>query len=112
MLSHDTEYICFLVYKLSKESQGTHCPVKVRDLLHRKPKEPEIIYLTTPKPWNLHDITRVPKEREDGWMEVHVSKFNLNYEVEDNCLQVKLKFISFEGTMPGLIVNGLEFRPA
>ncbi|XP_071719684.1 uncharacterized protein [Rutidosis leptorrhynchoides] len=90
-----------------------HCPVKVRDLLHSENKEPEIIYLTTPKPWNLYNHTRVPKEREDGWMEVQVSKFDLNRELDqDDCLFVNLKFISYEGTLPGLIVNGLEFRPA
>ncbi|XP_071717767.1 F-box protein At2g02240-like [Rutidosis leptorrhynchoides] len=104
--------MCFLVFKLSKESQGMYCPVKVRDLLHHENKEPEIIYLSNQKKWNSHDFTRVPKEREDGWMEVHVSKFDLNRELDqDGCLRVRLKFISYEGTMPGLVVNGLEFRP-
>ncbi|XP_071740261.1 F-box protein At2g02240-like [Rutidosis leptorrhynchoides] len=113
MLSSDTKYTCFLVFKLSKESQGMNGPVKVRDLLHRENKDPEIIYFTNPNPWNLNDVTRVPEEREDGWMEVRVSKFDLNRELDqDDCLLVNLKFKSYEGTMSGLSVSGLEFRPA
>ncbi|CAI9260025.1 unnamed protein product [Lactuca saligna] len=39
MLSPDTEYACYLVFKLSDKCRGLHCPVKVRDLLHRNNKE-------------------------------------------------------------------------
>lgn len=112
MLSQDTEYACYLVFKLSEKCQGLHCPVEVRDLLHRENKEAEIIYFKSPsRPWNIHDITRVPEQREDGWMEVNVWKFNSQQEIKNNCIPVKLKFISYEGTVSGLIVCGLEFRP-
>nr|GEZ73852.1 bZIP transcription factor 53-like [Tanacetum cinerariifolium] len=37
--------------------------------------------------------------------------FESSDEVENDCGPVKLKFISYEGTMSGLIVEGLEFRP-
>ncbi|PWA69511.1 Protein kinase, ATP binding site-containing protein [Artemisia annua] len=111
MLSRDTEYACFLVFKITENCHGLQCPVKVLDLLHQENKEAEAIYLTSPSPWNIHDITRVSKQREDGWMEVNVWQFNSSDEVENDCVPVNLKFISYEGTMSGLIVGGLEFRP-
>ncbi|CAH1442237.1 unnamed protein product [Lactuca virosa] len=70
MLSRDTDYTCYLVFKLSEKCRGLHCPVKVRNLLHRNKKEVEIIYFRSPKPWNLHDTNQAPQQRPDGWMEV------------------------------------------
>ncbi|GJR54710.1 kinase-like domain, phloem protein 2-like protein [Tanacetum coccineum] len=32
MLSSDTPYVCYLVFKLSEKFQGLHCPVKVEDV--------------------------------------------------------------------------------
>ncbi|GKB65961.1 kinase-like domain, phloem protein 2-like protein [Tanacetum coccineum] len=76
MLSADTEYVCYLVFKLSEEYQGLHNPVRARDLLHRENKEAEFFYFINPSPLNINDITRVPQEREDGWTEIQVWKFN------------------------------------
>ncbi|GJY45861.1 kinase-like domain, phloem protein 2-like protein [Tanacetum coccineum] len=111
MLSPDTEYVCYLLYKLSENCQGMHCPVKVRDILHQENKEAEFLYFITPEPSNIHDITRVPKQREDGWMEIQLWKFNSAHEFKDDSLSMNMKFTSHEGTMSGLIVCGLEFRP-
>ncbi|GKC91942.1 kinase-like domain, phloem protein 2-like protein, partial [Tanacetum coccineum] len=111
MLSPDTEYVCCLMFKLSENCQGMHCPVKVRDVLHQENKEAEFLYFITPEPSNLHDITRVPKQREDGWMEIQLWKFNSAHEFKDDSLSMNMKFTSLEGTMSGLIVCGLEFRP-
>ncbi|CAH1442266.1 unnamed protein product [Lactuca virosa] len=44
MLSWDTNYVCYLVFKLSDTCRGLHCPVKVRDLPHFENKDDEIIY--------------------------------------------------------------------
>ena len=111
MLSSDTEYVCYLVFKLSEKVQGLHCPVKVRDVLHQENNEAEFVYFITPSPLNINDITRVPKQREDGWMEIQVWKFNSTHEFKDDSLSMNMKFTSHEGTMSGLIVCGLEFRP-
>ena len=59
--------MCYLVFKLSEKCHGLHCPVKVRDVLHWKNKEIGLLYFRTPDPWNIHDNTRVPKKRGDGW---------------------------------------------
>nr|XP_043614249.1 F-box protein At2g02240-like [Erigeron canadensis] len=111
MLSQDTEYVCYLVFKISEESHGLQCPVKVRDLLHPENKKAEFIYFISPSPWNLHDITRVPEQREDGWMEVSVGRFNSTRDLQGDCALVNLKFTSYEGPMSGVILCGLEFRP-
>ncbi|GJZ09418.1 kinase-like domain, phloem protein 2-like protein, partial [Tanacetum coccineum] len=111
MLSPDTEYVCYLLFKLSANCQGMHCPVKGRDVLHQENNEAEFFYFSTPSPVNIHDITRVPKQREDGWMEIQVWKFNSACEFKDDTLSMNMKFASLEGTMFGLIVCGLEFRP-
>ncbi|KAL7619050.1 hypothetical protein Lser_V15G01742 [Lactuca serriola] len=66
MLSQDTEYACHLVFKLSEKCHGLHCPVKVRNLLHRNNKEVGIVYLRSPTPWNLHDTDQAPEQRADG----------------------------------------------
>ncbi|KAL7618475.1 hypothetical protein Lser_V15G01734 [Lactuca serriola] len=110
-LSSDTEYACYLVFKLSEKCQGLHCPVIVRDLLqNRKNKEKGIIYFRSPSACNVNDTDRVPKEREDGWMEVNVWKFNSSNEIRDDCVFINLKLICYEGTMSGLSISSIEFR--
>nr|GFA36716.1 protein kinase-like domain, phloem protein 2-like protein [Tanacetum cinerariifolium] len=111
MLSPDTEYVCYLVFKVSEEYQGLRNPVRVRDLLHQENNEAEFVYFINPSPLNINDITRVPQEREDGWMEIQVWKFYSTYEFKDDSLSMNMKFTSHEGTMSGLIICGLECRP-
>ncbi|GKA44478.1 kinase-like domain, phloem protein 2-like protein [Tanacetum coccineum] len=55
-------------------------------------------------PLNINDITRVPKQREDGWMEIELWKFNSGHELENDSHSVHMKFTNQEGTMSGLIV--------
>ncbi|GJT47707.1 kinase-like domain, phloem protein 2-like protein [Tanacetum coccineum] len=111
LLSPDTGYVCYLLFKLSENCQGMHCPVKVRDVLHQENQEAEFLYFITPEPSNIHDITRVPKQRKDGWMEIQLWKFNSTHEFKDDSLSMNMRFTCLEGTMSGLIVCGLEFRP-
>ncbi|PWA65582.1 protein kinase-like domain, Phloem protein 2-like protein [Artemisia annua] len=104
MLSPNTEYVCYLVFKLSEKCQGFHCPVIIRDLNCWKNKEIGIVYFRSPSPWNLHDADHIPENRADGWIEVIVWKFNLNHDLRDDYIHLNLKFIVYEGTMSGLIV--------
>ncbi|GJY31173.1 kinase-like domain, phloem protein 2-like protein, partial [Tanacetum coccineum] len=60
---------------------------------------------------SIHEEARVPNQREDGWMEIQLWKFNSAHEFKDDSLSINMKFTSLEGTMSGLIVCGLEFRP-
>ncbi|KAL8259758.1 hypothetical protein R6Q59_027711, partial [Mikania micrantha] len=75
-LTADTNYECYLVFKLSQQCHGLHCPVKVQDVLLRKDKQFKFPYFRSPRLVNLHGNKRVPKLREDGLMEVIVREFN------------------------------------
>ncbi|GJW70050.1 kinase-like domain, phloem protein 2-like protein [Tanacetum coccineum] len=110
MLSPDTEYVCYQLFKLSEYCRGMHCLVKVRDVLHQENKEAEFLYFITPERSNIHDITRVPKQRKDGWMEIQLWKFNSAHEFKDDSLSMNMKFTSLEGTMFGLIGNPLHLH--
>ncbi|PWA93106.1 Phloem protein 2-like protein [Artemisia annua] len=111
MLSPDTAYACYLVFQLPENSEGLKCPVKARDLLKKNNKEDIVIYLRAPAPIDLYRDKRVPENREDGWMEVRVWKFVYNNEIKDNYIPMELKLVCLGGTMAGLTVCGIEFRP-
>ncbi|KAI7746094.1 hypothetical protein M8C21_024659 [Ambrosia artemisiifolia] len=107
-LSVDTDYACYLIFKLSQECHGLQCPVKVQDVLLRKNKEFKFLYFRSPRLVNIHASGRVPKQREDGLMEVIVWEFNSGNK---DYVPMSLKLRCYEGTMSGLIVYGIEFRP-
>ncbi|PWA76279.1 Phloem protein 2-like protein [Artemisia annua] len=111
LLSPDTAYACYLVFQLPENSEGLKCPVKARDLLNKNSKESTIIYLKAPVPVDLYRDKRVPENREDGWMEVRVWKFDYNNKTKDNYIPMELKLACLGGTMLGLTVCGIEFRP-
>nr|GFB14334.1 serine/threonine-protein kinase, active site protein [Tanacetum cinerariifolium] len=111
LLSSETNYACYLVFKLSDECGGLHHPVKVRDQLPGKNKEIEVIYFRSPSPINLHDTFRIPEKGKDGWMEVNVWEFKTDKELKDSHVPMDLILTSYQRTMRGLILNGIEFRP-
>ncbi|KAK1427534.1 hypothetical protein QVD17_16221 [Tagetes erecta] len=108
-LSPDTDYACHLLFKLSQDCHGLHCPVKVRDILHRRSKDCKFLYFRSPRLVNLHGNESVPKKREDGLMEVIVWSFNSGNKQSDD-LPMSLKLRCYEGNMSGLILYGIEFR--
>ncbi|KAD3337414.1 hypothetical protein E3N88_32934 [Mikania micrantha] len=110
-LTADTNYACYLVFKLSQQCHGLHCPVKVQDVLLRKDKQFKFLYFRSPRLVNLHGNKRVPKLRKDGLTEVIVWEFNLGNKFNDDHHPMSLKLRCYEGTMSGLIVYGIEFRP-
>ncbi|KAK1413629.1 hypothetical protein QVD17_35405 [Tagetes erecta] len=119
-LSSKKENACYLVFKLSDKFCGLHGPVVVRDLFCQRKKETRVIYFRPQKPWNLHDhADSLPNKRKDGWKEVVVWRYdasykliwrnNTNYELKEHLI-VRLKLVTYEGTMEGLIVRNIEFR--
>ncbi|CAH1435132.1 unnamed protein product [Lactuca virosa] len=111
MLSSDTTYACFLVFKFSKKCHGLQCPVKARDLVPHRKEITKIISFRYPSTVNLDKIKWIPKQREDGWMEVIVWETNVDNTHNDEYVPMDLKLTCFEGNMSGLIVYGIEFRP-
>ncbi|XP_076889549.1 uncharacterized protein LOC143540346 [Bidens hawaiensis] len=110
LLSADTTYACFLVFKLSEKCCGLKFPVKARDLLPYKKQRTNVISFTTPSTFNLNNTKWIPEQREDGWMEVIAWETICGRHNEES-IPMDLKLISFEGTMAGLIISGIEFRP-
>ncbi|KAK9063029.1 hypothetical protein SSX86_016899 [Deinandra increscens subsp. villosa] len=112
MLSAITKNACYLVFKLSEKCCGLHGPVLVRNLFHRKQKDTGVLYFRSPNRRDLvYDNDWIPEKRKDGWMEVILWVFNSANELENDHLLVDLKLITYEGSMSGLIMNGIEFRP-
>ncbi|GJX80789.1 phloem protein 2-like protein, partial [Tanacetum coccineum] len=111
MLSPDTAYACYLLFQLPDNYMGLKCPVEARDLLKKSNKESTIIYLIAPRPVDLYKDKRIPDHREDGWMEVIVWEFVYNNKHRDNYIPMKLNLVSHGGTMSGLVICGIEFRP-
>ncbi|KAL7600060.1 hypothetical protein Lser_V15G21996 [Lactuca serriola] len=111
MLSSDTAYACFLVFKLSKRCRGLQCPVKACDLVPNRKQRTKIISFRHPSTVNLDKIKWIPEQREDGWMEVIVWETNVDNKHNDEYVPVDLKLTCFEGNMSGLIVYGMDFRP-
>ncbi|KAL4557933.1 hypothetical protein LXL04_036128 [Taraxacum kok-saghyz] len=110
LLSSRTVYACFLVFMVSDSCHGLKFPVKARDLLPYSKERTKLITFTSPNIVNLDKIKWIPKQREDGWMEVRVWETNSDAH-NDDFIPMDLKLISFEGTMSGLLVCGIEFRP-
>ncbi|KAJ0736033.1 putative protein kinase RLK-Pelle-LRR-I-1 family [Helianthus annuus] len=96
--------------QLSDKCCGLHGPVIVRDQFHWRSKEKGVLYFRSPNPCNLHETDWIPEKREDGWMEVILWKYNSSYELINEYLFVNLKLVTYEGTMSGLIVRGIDFR--
>ncbi|GJT39789.1 phloem protein 2-like protein [Tanacetum coccineum] len=97
LLSSDTTYACFLVFKLSEKCCGLKYPVKARDLLPYKKERTNIISFTPPSIVNLDKIKWIPKQREDRWMEVIVWETIFDRQYEEY-IPMDLKLICFEGT--------------
>ncbi|MFS7990822.1 putative phloem protein [Helianthus anomalus] len=110
LLSAKKQNVCYLVFKLSDKCPGLHGPVMVRDLFHWRSKQTRTLYFRSPNLWNLHHNDSIAKKRKDGWMEVILWKYNVNYGLTNDHLFVHLKLVTYEGTMAGLIVRNIEFR--
>ncbi|MFS7989887.1 putative phloem protein [Helianthus anomalus] len=110
-LLSNTNYACHLLFKLSQNCHDLQCPVKVRNVIIRKKKEFNVIYFRSPRLVNFHGNERIPKQREDGLMEVVLWEFNLGKTPNVDDLPMNLSLRCYEGTMSGLIIYGIEFRP-
>ncbi|CAH1415047.1 unnamed protein product [Lactuca virosa] len=132
MVSLNTPYATYLVYKLPDVSQGTlECPVDVRDINRDSPNFSEVgvIYLTSPtipfimltdgdqdsnqrqnkNPLYRPKIDSLPRLRKDGWMEVEISQFKADTPTSLN-LAFEFTFNERE-QLTGLIIQGFEIRP-
>ncbi|KAK1260363.1 F-box protein PP2-B11 [Acorus gramineus] len=111
ILSGDTTYAAYLVFKLSDEVYGLDWPpqlscVRFRDhaLSHNVCIHPQVIGMPDPP------TGRVPRWRGDGWMEVEMGEFYVENGAEG---EVDMSLTEANGGQwkKGLIVLGIEVRP-
>ncbi|KAJ0628960.1 putative protein kinase RLK-Pelle-CrRLK1L-1 family [Helianthus annuus] len=121
LVSSETTYACYLVYKLPEDEYGFEGPVKVEDKVCDTGYTIWYIYLTTPqtpiirpkvgqnthKPLNLPKYNGLPRQRKDGWIEVKIWEFQAATTV---IMDLTLNFCDHKA-FSGLIIEGIEFRP-
>ncbi|KAK9067833.1 hypothetical protein SSX86_011944 [Deinandra increscens subsp. villosa] len=121
LVSSQTTYACYLIYKLQREQSRYEAPLKViNDKLG-----PHYIYLvssqtpvirsngdqnTTHNPVNSSYIKGLPQHRDNGWMEVQIWEFQTATTTEMIPMRLDLTTCGSE-TLSGLIIEGVEFRP-
>ncbi|OAY23416.1 putative F-box protein PP2-B12 [Manihot esculenta] len=112
MLSPATMYTAYLVFKLAREAYGWHAPpAEVSVGLAGSESTKSRVCLDTGRGRRLHLPIGYPKEREDGWLEVKLGEF-FNKEGEDG--ELEMSFLEVKGGhwKRGLVVQGIEIRPA
>ncbi|KAI3500220.1 hypothetical protein L1887_36038 [Cichorium endivia] len=117
-----TTYETYLVYKLQENHSRFELPVEVSlttsldrswyVYLH-SPQTPIIrgsTYQDTHNQMNKPKIKGLPRQRNDGWMEVQVWEFQTSNTIERISKDLLLKFHD-NRQFKGLIVQGIEFKP-
>ncbi|MFS7928098.1 putative protein kinase RLK-Pelle-CrRLK1L-1 family [Helianthus anomalus] len=120
LVSFETTYACYLVYKLPEDQSGFKAPVEVEDNKCDSVDKICYIYLTSPqtpviKPkagQNTHNplsrpkIKGLPQQRNDGWIEVQIWELRAATTIN---MELRLKLC--DKKFSGLIIEGIEFRP-
>nr|XP_043606840.1 uncharacterized protein LOC122578857 [Erigeron canadensis] len=123
MLSPNTTYAIYLVYKLPKDIHGVfECPLEVKKF-HRYPEnETKLFLLTSPKTpvigqghgknlLNRPKIDEIPQERKDGWMEAQIWSFITDAAPSSINKELEVSLCDYQEKLTGLIVEGIEIRP-
>ncbi|KAI3505407.1 hypothetical protein L1887_27536 [Cichorium endivia] len=124
LLSPETTYAIYLVFKLQENHSAPWPPVKVHiSLCYGYPSHTRYTYLVCPQTpilrakdhQNTHNpssrpkIESPPRLRNDGWMEVQVWEFRTD---TIGLVSENLRLTFFDKNLhKGLIVEGVEFKP-
>ena len=119
LLSPQTTYAGYLVYKLQENHSQLKAPVQVKSkdvadffTYLQCPQTPIIrteVDQNTHNPMNRPKMKVLPQKRNDGWMEVQVWEFETGTTMRMVSMQVN--FITFiSNQLYGLIVQGIEFK--
>ncbi|KAM0070232.1 putative protein kinase RLK-Pelle-CrRLK1L-1 family [Helianthus debilis subsp. tardiflorus] len=126
LLSSQTTYACYLVYKFPKDQSGFEAPVKVKDKECTHSDRIWYIYLERPRtplirsnanqnshnPLNRPTMKGLPKQRNDGWMEVQIWEFKVATATTTETIPMHLTLSRCGSNKPdGLIIEGVELRP-
>ncbi|KAF5774394.1 putative protein kinase RLK-Pelle-LRR-VIII-1 family [Helianthus annuus] len=121
LVSSETTYACYLVYKLPKNQSRFEAPVAVEDKLCETRDTNWYIYLTSPQipvirpktgqnthnPLNRPKIKSLPQQRNNGWIEVQIWELRAATTIK---MELELSFVD-RRNIGGLIIEGIEFRP-
>ena len=122
MLSPNTNYAAYLVYKLTEEAYGfDHLPptvsvgtteggevCKQTVFLAQPAVEPNQQDQIVPPKQQQH--TSQPSQRKDGWLEIKLGEY-FNEEGKDYELQIRILEGESRQWKRGLIVEGIKIRP-
>ncbi|KAF8648436.1 hypothetical protein HU200_060813 [Digitaria exilis] len=117
MLSRDTRYAAYLVFKMTDDCYGLDSPLQVASLSIGEDTSTHRVRLQSYASDEENDAPdegaapRLPQERPDGWLELELGDwYNHGDDEIDVCASVKET--RFGGNWKkGLIVQGLEIRP-
>ncbi|PWA45806.1 Phloem protein 2-like protein [Artemisia annua] len=129
LLSLETTYACYLVYKLSRNDSMVDGLVQIDDENRVGDEQPsdkmQLVDLLTPTdipvirqvgesddiPLRPRKIKGHPKLRKDGWLEIQIWDFRTGASHESISMNCRVK--SYDNwDFTGLLVQGIEFRPA
>uniref|UniRef100_A0A5B7BLX5 Putative F-box protein PP2-B10-like n=1 Tax=Davidia involucrata TaxID=16924 RepID=A0A5B7BLX5_DAVIN len=109
ILSPNTTYEAYLVFKLAREAYGFHHPPsEVSVGIVGDKSETQYVYLD--RSTRRESGVQYPKERGDGWLEIKLGEF-VNHRGEDGELEMTLMEVKGGVGKEGLIVEGIEIRP-
>ncbi|KAK9049578.1 hypothetical protein SSX86_031454 [Deinandra increscens subsp. villosa] len=120
-------YAIYLVYKLPNDQFRMKAPFVVYDRDKSNSEDDSFLcfYLVSPQtqilepkagqnthnPTNRLNIEGLPQERDDGWMEVQIWKFQTATINAPISLELKKNDQDYYGSWKGIIIEGVEFRP-
>ncbi|CAI9285007.1 unnamed protein product [Lactuca saligna] len=115
MLSPETTYAAYLVYKLQENHSRFEPPVKVYMPLTSGVTDPWYIYLLSHQAPLIRDRVyqkkRLPQQRSDGCMEVQVYEFQTDTTTTARITIHFESMLSDNRSFKGLTVQGMEFKP-
>ncbi|PWA80113.1 protein kinase domain, Nitrogen network kinase 1, Phloem protein 2-like protein [Artemisia annua] len=123
VVSPETAYATYLVFKLPQDQSKFEAPLKVMDYNNYSSSRYSFIYLVSPphtpvigpkldentyNPLNRYKGNAIPQQRTDGWMEVKVCEF----QTTTKSVPMRLNFEHIGNkNFKGLRVKGIELRP-
>ncbi|PWA37972.1 Phloem protein 2-like protein [Artemisia annua] len=125
LVSPETTYAAYLVYKLPQDQSTFEAPIGVNGVNADYSSRYSFIYLVSPphtpiigpkfdentyNPLNRYKGNAIPQQRNDGWMEVKVWEFQTT--TESVRLQLFFKDPDYNRkNLSGLTIQGIELRP-
>ncbi|XP_020112964.1 F-box protein PP2-B10-like [Ananas comosus] len=106
-------YAAYLIFKIAEESCGLTSPYPdARVALGDHEAKACAVCLDPSKGKKKHeDDVRLPRKRNDGWMEIELGEFTVNRGEEGEKVRMSLSETKVMNWKKGLIVGGIEIRP-